>query len=359
MVDQARPQPLSRTSATQLHTRDASPVTDTLSALIASYENADGPRGLPALYGVMRLLAATVSGMPLRVTSGDPPAWMFKQRTRNGQWSMRRIREMWVTSMALRGVAYGTATAGLPNGWRVMPVHPDAVAARRRGGGEIAADWTLDGQPVGLLPENPERDRRRWLLHMPYLSTIDHPEGIGPLQHARLQLDGYLDTERHAANLFRAGTWSGGRLESDQDITAQTARRYQEAWVASRKLGKVPVLGSGLRYVNDVLPARDAQWIEARQFNQAQIWLMFGVPPDYMGASMTGGSSSLSYSNAQDNDRRFARNALRAFTDEIDAALTPLLREPGRAETEANAVVTDYDEWQSMGDTADEPDQTA
>lgn len=348
LADVARPRPAA------LHTRSLAQVT--VDQIVHAQAYGTGrPVGLPAVYGAVRLVASTIAQLPLTVARGDTvlpsPTWLRRPRRYGAALELGDLVQMLVAGMALRGVAYLACTR-VGDSWRLDALHPDQVqtqAAYDRVG-RLTLTHIVAGRDMPTVPPTAgdAQDGRTYLLHMPYLTTPDHPAGVGPLQAARLALDGYLDTERHAATLFESGTHSGGRLETDQDISPAVAERYQQRWVDNRKTGLIPVLGSGLRYVNDVLPARDAQWIEARQFNQAQIWLMYGIPPDYMGATMTGGSSSLSYSNAQDNDRRFRRNCLSAFTQQIESSLS-LLLPPGRDATEDMTVTFDYTGWEAAG----------
>ena len=167
---------------------------------------------------------------------------------------------------------------------------------------------------------------RTFLLHVPYLITVDEPQGIGPIQAAREALRGYDRVERQAADLLDSGTWSGGVLETDAELPRDAAEAYQDRWVENRKLGRIPVLGSGLKYSNQVISPKDAMWLESRQFNASQVAQMFGIPPDYLGMAMSGGSSSLSYNNSADNDRRFRRNCLEGFTSQLSDAFSTLLK---------------------------------
>lgn len=315
----------------------------------------DGPISLPAVYGAVRLVASTIAQLPLVVRQGqaeiNAPTWLRRPRRYGAALETGDLVQLVVSAMALRGVAYVACTR-VADSWRLDAVHPDQVAttAGYDQAGRLTLTHRIGGRVIDAVPPSLVQavEGRTYLLHLPYLTTPDQPAGIGPLQSARMALDGYIDTEQHAAAVFQSGLHSGGRLETDQDLAPATATRYQERWVAARKAGNIPVLGSGLRYVNDLVNPRDAEWIEARQFNQAQIWLMYGIPPDYMGATMTGGSSSLSYSNAQDNDTRFRRNCLSAFTQQIEHSLS-LLLPPGRDTSEEQTVRFDFTGWESAG----------
>ena len=66
--------------------------------------------------------------------------------------------------------------------------------------------------------------------------------------------------------------------------------------------------------------------------------------------AMSGGSSSLSYSNSIDNDRRFRRNCLEAFTGPIADAFSTLL------DVQRDQVAWDWQAWEtaSAGGASDD-----
>lgn len=347
--------------------RRASIVTDAMDAYIASRESgqdvlsADG-MGVPAVFAAVRLIASTIDQLGLTVPETSPTGWLDDPRTMGCPFDQGDLVQYIVMSMALRGRAWLLATLTGGASWRLDPLDPDQVYLRTTLGpyGQIAVEATAGGSPLPLLPPYREwkdsagRTRSNWqeaggtfLLHIPYLIAPSHPEGIGPLQAARAALTGYERVERQAAELLDNGTHSGGRLETDQDIPADTAKRWQERWIANRQFGVIPVLGSGLRYINDIINPADAQWLESRQFNSSQVAQMFGIPPDYLGMALSGGASSLSYSNSSDNDRRYRRNCIEGFTTQIGDALSTLLR--GRQER----VAWDWDTWQTSEGTTD------
>lgn len=318
---------------------------------------------VPAVFAAVRLLASSIDQLRLTVPAGSPSGWLDDPRTMGSVFDQGDLVQWIVTHMALRGRAWLLATRTAGFSWRLDPLDPDQVHMRTTVGeyGRIGVECYAAGSPLPLIP--PYREWRttagekatnwdlagnRFLVHIPYVIAPGHPEGVGPLQVARNAITGYERVERQAADLLENGTYSGGRLETDQDITADTAERYQERWVENRKLGRLPVLGSGLRYVNDILSPVDAQWLESRQFNSSQVAQMYGIPPDYLGMALAGNASSLSYSNSADNDRRFRRNALEGFTTQIGDALSTLL--PGRGDR----VQWDWTGWEGATPAADD-----
>ena len=196
--------------------------------------------------------------------------------------------------------------------------------------------YRVDGQVVPLATPDASG-----LLHMPYLTTTHNLAGMGPLQNARESLAGYLTVERFAQGVFDSGTWSGGRLETDQDISPAVAERYQARWIENRRTGKMPVLGSGLRYVNDIINPRDAQWLESRTFNAQEVARIFGMPMRYLGLPS---GDATTYATARDNDAYYLRSTVSSYTSSIAGGLSRLVGR-GRGEGDAGRISFDFAAW--------------
>lgn len=335
------------------------PLTRFTSAVVESRLAYRDWRGLPAVVGASRLIASTIDQLPIVTTRGDVPTWLRRPRRYGGALDQGDLVQYLVQSMLWQGMG-ALACTRIGDSWRLDAVRPDAVAVMSDPGGAVVSlSWLLAGKPIDPVPASPDDavQGRRYLLPIPYTITPRYPGGVSPLRQAQTSLEGFAGTEAATFQNFDNGTYSGGRLETDQDVTPTTAERYQRRWMQNRQDGTIPVLGSGFRYVNDLINPRDAQWIEARAFNQATVYMLLGIPPAYMGASLVGGQSSLAYANAQDNARLFRRNCLGAFTTQIEDALS-LLMPPGRSAAEETRVAFDYSEWEETGgtDAGQDPD---
>lgn len=310
------------------------------------YDTPADVRGLPAVVGAHRLIATTVDQLTLTVTRGPVPTWMRRPRRFGSHFDQGDLLQWIVACQLWRGAAYLWCTR-IGESWRLDAVHPDHVQALPSPGPVVRVDYRVSGVEQAIIPPSPDDAAQgaRYLLPIPYMVSDRDPGGVSPLQLARRSLEGFARTEDQSWSTMGDGTHSGGRLETEQDLAAVTAERYQARWVEARRHRRIPVLGSGLRYVNDLISPRDAQWIEARAFNQAVIYMILGIPPAYMGASLVGGQSSLSYNNAQDNNRLFRRNCIEAFTSQIEDAFSQLLP-PGRGEDEATEALFDFTAWE-------------
>lgn len=352
MVNSARSSGPTTTVPQGYQARSLAQVTADMIAWQESGYSTDG-MSLPPVFAVVRLIASTIDQLQLTVSGGPVPLWLRSPRRFGSALDQGDLIQWVVTSMALNGAGYLKATYN--GSWKLQALHPESVQPMPSTSGVVEPRYQVDGRELPAVPvtRNEWREGAEYLLAIPYLVTPQHPHGASPLTVCRESVLGYFAVERQASRLLDNGTYSGGRLESDQELTELTAKRYQGTWIENRREGKLPVLGSGLRYINDLISPKDAQWLESRAFNAQQIAAMFGVPVDYIGLTLVGGSSSLSYSNSADNDRRFRRNALEPFTTQIADALSQLLP-PGRNEDEAQEVVFDYTRWEASGaDPAD------
>lgn len=308
---------------------------------------------LPAVAGAVRLIASTIDQLPVTVTSGPVPTWLRRPRRFGSAFDMGDIMQLLVDAMVTRGAGY-LRCIRVGESWRLDPVHPDSVQVTTSTSGIVSIGYRLAGAPIDKMPDSPDDavPGGTYLLPIPYRVSSRKPQGTSPLLDAADTLHGHLATERHASFIFDNGTYTGGVLETDQDITAAGAEKYAARWTEKRAAGGVVVLGSGLRYRNEVASSTDLQWTEARAFNQASVYMMLGIPPAYMGASLVGGQSSLSYANAQDNRRLFRTSCLEAFTSQIEDAFSTLLP-PGRSAEEDQRVAFDWTSWEGGDQGAD------
>lgn len=332
--------------------RDAAPTPApavvTVPARPPAVGTSDGFLALPTVYRCVQLLAHTMAALPVQVVQNGQaaatPEWLRRpEALNNGLADQRAILSGLVVDMAARGSGYLKVT---PFGasWRLDPVPAAAVSVRFEPN-TYRRVYTVGGLYAPVF--NPATETTRsagGLLPVPFLTVPDRPDPLGPLQAARLALTGYRDTDAWAAQVFPSGraAGSGGRLETDQDISPETAARWQARWVAQQTdpLGSaIPVLGGGLRYVTDTIDPRDAQWIEARQFNAQEVARLFGVPPRYLGLPS---GDSTTYATARDNDAAFLKTTLLPYVDSVTNALTALLP-PGRTEAENVAVALNPD----------------
>jgi HK97 family phage portal protein len=333
-------------------TRDLAQVMDQHIAWQGTGLGPDRAMSLPALFAVVRLIGSTIDQLPITVDGGPAPEWLRKPRRYGSALDQGDLIAHTVASMALHGAGYLLARR-VGESWRLDAVHHSSVGVQSSTGGVVDLRFTLEGEAITRVPALAAdwRPGVRYLVHVPYLVTPQQPWGASPVTEAAESIAGYLAVEKQAATLLEKGDHYGGWLSTDSDITADTARRFQDTWTANRKAGRVPVLGAGLDWNPGTNDPDSAQWLESRLANAQMVASLYGVPPDMLGMTMAGGGSSLSYSNSQDNNARFRANCLEAFTTQLADSLTGLLP-TGRGPGEEQAIAFDYSEWEGTTNAA-------
>jgi HK97 family phage portal protein len=312
-----------------------------LAALIATDRITSGrPESLPTAFACVSLIAHTAGQGRLAVSRGSVPTltpeWLRRPDRLNGGIRGRALLLGAVTDLAVTGRAAYYATPVGSASWRIDPIHPSRIAATFDA--DHVRHWSLDGIPVPIA-DGPER--RAGLVPLAYLYVPDVANPVGPIQAARYLLDGYLDTEAYARNVFRSGEVSGARLETDADIAEATAERWRDAWLEAHSdptAPTIPVLGAGLRYVTDLIDPEAAAWVAARLHNATEVARLFRVPGRRVGLPS---GDSVTYATARDDDAAFMRTTITAYTDPITEALSALLPS-GRNATEDETVVIDW-----------------
>lgn len=175
--------------------------------------------------------------------------------------------------------------------------------------------------------------------HLKFMRVPGKVEGLGPLQAAQAELRGALDTRDYASNWFvKSGVPAGGYLSTDGFLNAEEATKNRDAWTeATANRDGLPVIGNGLKFNSVFLSPADAQWLEARGFDVAQIARLWGVPAGIMLAAIEG--SSQTYSNVEQAWTEFTKFTLMAYLVEIEDALSDLLPRGTRAKFNLDALL--------------------
>lgn len=129
-------------------------------------------------------------------------------------------------------------------------------------------------------------------------NTFFHPlVGMSPLYAAGLSALQGLNIQRTSAKFFGNGARPGGILTAPSAISDETANRLKAAWdtnFTGDNVGKVAVLGDGLKYESMSVDPVDAQLVEQLKWSAETICSVFGVP-----AYMAGVGPTPAYNNIE------------------------------------------------------------
>jgi HK97 family phage portal protein len=173
------------------------------------------------------------------------------------------------------------------------------------GNGYAQIEWRND-RPKGLWPMLPNcvtiEEDEQWgitykykpkdgaeevlapweVLHVPGLG-FDGLRGYGVVQLAREGIGLALATERAGASLFGRGTLPGGVLTHPGELTPTAEANLRKSWEELHRgpgnTHRVAILTEGMNWTQIGLPPEQAQFLQTRLFQIAEIARWFNIPP--------------------------------------------------------------------------------
>lgn len=214
-----------------------------------------------------------------------------------------------VATALCRGNAIGVPYDHDADGWpqQVLLVPPDAFDAYYDAAGYLV--YQVGGEILAA----------EQVVHVRLGVTIPgEPLTIGVVEAHRRGIEGQLSLQGTAGSVWKEGAVPSGVVQLDVNFpTTDQATTVKTNWVNT--LGgrrTVAVTGKAMTYTPIQWNARDAEFLESRQFSIAETTLMFGLRPEDLGASFAG-SSALTYGNRTDD-------ALQRITDVYTPILYPV-----------------------------------
>ena len=199
---------------------------------------------LSTVWGCVRLLADSVSTLPLHVYRGDErepiPTPPLLQRPSADFPELADWLWAVMASLLLRGNAWGVITAR--SGAGLLPsqcdlVHPDRVSV------------TTNGDGTQVIRVAGEEVPRSALFHVKAFPWPGSLLGLSPIAYARETIGLGLGAEKYGAKFFGDSAIPSGVVTSDQRISQEMADQFKARWKNLHK-GKrdIAVLGGGARF---------------------------------------------------------------------------------------------------------------
>jgi HK97 family phage portal protein len=287
---------------------------------------------LSTVWGCVRLLADSVSTLPLAVYRGDDrepiPTPPLLQRPSADFPELADWLWAVMASLLLRGNAWGviTARAGaglLPS--QVDLVHPDRVAVVTNGDGTQTI--RIGGEPYN----------RADLFHVKAFPWPGSLLGLSPIAYAREAIGLGLGAEKYGAKLFGDSAIPSGVITSDQRIGDEGAAHLKARWQQAHKgRREIAVLGSGAKFQPVTIAPDEAQFIQTQKFSVATICRFYGVPPEMMAGETAGHEA---YTSPEMRGTDFLTFTLRPWLLRIERAVSGLLPSTQTAKFNAGGFV--------------------
>ena len=267
-----------------------------------------------AVYACVRVIAETIASLPLNVyertatgkrIADKRPEYRVLHDEPNTMMTSFIMREAMQAALLLSGDTYAEIEWSMNGQLRgLWPIHPDRVRIEVLSTGTKVyhvTDW--QGNFITLQDQD--------ILHIPGLS-FDGFRGLSPIAMMRQSVGLSLAAEEFGARMFSNGMRSSAVLEHPNSLSDAAVKRLREQ-VATNYTGlananKPLVLEEGMKYQQLSIAPNDAQFLETRKFQVAEIARIFRVPPH-----MIGDLEKATFSNIEHQSLEFVIHTIRPW----------------------------------------------
>ncbi|MDO5300279.1 MAG: phage portal protein [Clostridia bacterium] len=275
---------------------------------------------MSAVYACVRVIAETVASLPFHVYEETDkgaikavghPLYRILHDEPNSEMTSFIWRETMLTHLLLYGNSYSQILrSGRGHVQGLYPLLPDRMEVDRDGAGNLTYTYTTaEGRTHRLRPED--------VLHIPGLG-FDGVMGYSPIALEKNAIGLGIAAEEYGSKFFAHGATPSGVLTHPN--TVKDPQRLRESWNAayggSANSGKVAILEEGMTFSKISMPHNEAQFIETRKFQVAEICRIYRVPPH-----LVGDLEHATFSNIEHENISFAVHTIRPWLVRIEQAL--------------------------------------
>lgn len=288
----------------------------------------------PVVWSCVTLIASDISKLWLNLKERDENGiWTEIEntshspvlRTPNHYSTRIKFYEYWMLSKLLRGNTYALKRRDGAN--RVDALYVlDSTRVQVLIAQDGSVFYQIDADDLTGIGETVTVPARE-IIH-DVMVPLYHPlVGVSPIYAAGMAALQGLKIQRQSSKLFENGSQPGGVLTAPQFISNETAERLQQHWMANyageQNIGKIVVLGDGLKYEPMTMTAVDAQLIDQLKWSDERICACFHVP-----GYMVGIGPAPPYTDIQSINLQYYNQALQAPIENLEELLDKGLELP-------------------------------
>ena len=300
-----------------------------------STSGTDGALALQPVYSCVRWLAESVGKTPVnqyRDLDGKKKKMPLGSFLRSPSAYLRPFdwKVMGMTSVLLRGMAYGMITA-------------------RDGYGYVtSAEW-LDGALVNVIdskPFNPLKAQffyagrpvpRDDLFIIRGLSVAGRTEAISPIRAFQAYIEAGHSALEYGNGWYRSGGFPPGVFKNTAyEVTDEQTAAIKTQLVRAIRRHEPLVHGVDWEFSPITVPPNEAQFIESMQLNATQVASIYGVQPRRAGGVH---GDSMTYSNQETDAISEITDSLDPWLVRFEEAFTEALPQPQIAEFDRDARI--------------------
>ena len=279
---------------------------------------------LTTVYACVRVIAETIASLPFNVyentdhgsvKASEHPLQRLLHDEPNPEMTSFIWRETMLSHLLLWGNSYSQIIRTGRNGIvGLYPLLPDHMNVDRNSKGVLTYTYTTsDGKTVQLAPED--------VLHIPGLG-FDGVVGYSPIALEKNAIGLGIAAEEYGSKFFQNGARPSGVLTHPNSV--KDPKRLRESWNAayggSSNSSKVAVLEEAMTFTPISMPNNEAQFLETRKFQVAEICRIYRVPPH-----LVGDLEHATFSNIEHQGISFAVHTIRPWLVRIEQSINRAL----------------------------------
>lgn len=275
-----------------------------------------------AVFACCKVLSESVGMLPLcvyrrgqgeaRTADRSHPLWELLRHQPNEYQTSVEFFETLMLHLNLRGNAYAFVLRAA--GGRVVeliPLHPDMVNVTMNSRNEVEYRFGLEGGGTRMAQPGE-------ILHIKGLS-LNGWLGISPIAYARESIGLALATEKFGGQLFRNGAKPSGVLEVPTELSDTAFKRLKDSFTQATSgdnAAATAILEQGTKFAKVSMTSDDAQFLETRKYQRAEIAGIFRVP-----AHMINDLERATFSNIEHMSLEFVQFSLMPWLRRIEEAM--------------------------------------
>lgn len=274
--------------------------------------SANGAMRASAVYACVRVIAETIASLPLGVyqhagdhkqSASSRPEYRLLHDAPNPAMTAFIWREVLQTHALLHGNAYAEIewkNNGLPHA--LWPIDPSRVTPRLLPTGDKVYDVRVAAGSVTINDAD--------MLHIPGPGW-DGLRGFSPIALHRQSVGLSLAMEEFGARLFSNGLKPGAVLSHPKSLSDAASQRLQQQLTGRSGLAnahRTLVLEEDMKLTPWAMNPEDAQYLESRKFQLAEIARIYRVP-----LHMVGDLEHATFSNIEHQSLEFVRDTIRPW----------------------------------------------
>jgi HK97 family phage portal protein len=304
----------------------------------------------PAVFRCISLISSDIGKMRMRLVWKDSngiwqeveansPFWPVLRKPNRHQ-NRIQFYSSWVESKLIHGNTYALKdrdARGVVSTLYVLD--PTRVTVLVAPNGDVY--YELRSDYLSAVPDQTITVPAREIIHDRW-NTIHHPlVGTSPIHAAGVPAAQGLKIQEQSTKFFASGANPGGVLTAPGFINEETAARLKDYWDTNYgsggpNVGRVAVLGDGLKYEPMMMSATDAQLLEQLKWSAETVCSVFGVPPHKVGIGQPP-----TYTNIEALNAQYYADCLQIHIESIELCLDEGL-ELGR-NSEGRILGTEFD----------------